>query len=162
MIDQAGMVVGKLKEEHIKVPSHPTRIPNKPPVILIKIDSIRNWLLMSIPRAPTDIRRPISFVRSVTETSMMFMMPIPATSSEKAAATTRITVMVSIVDDIVSIISCWLRIWKSSSSPSLSLCCLRRISVSSLMASSVISSVMAEQMKLEKYVCAMMRFITVV
>jgi hypothetical protein len=31
--------------------------------------------------APRDLRIPISFVRSVTETSMMFMMPMPATSS---------------------------------------------------------------------------------
>ena len=36
-------------------------------------------------RAPTDMRRPISRVRSVTETSMMFMMPMPPTISETAA-----------------------------------------------------------------------------
>ncbi len=40
---------------------------------------------MSRPRAPTAMRRPISRVRSVTETSMMFMMPIPPTSSETEA-----------------------------------------------------------------------------
>ena len=61
---------------------------------------------MSMPLAPTDMRKPISFVRSVTETNMMFMMPIPATRREKAAATTKIIVMVSIVEDMVSIISC--------------------------------------------------------
>ena len=33
-------------------------------------------------RAPTAMRRPISRVRSVTETSMMFMMPTPPTTSE--------------------------------------------------------------------------------
>ena len=38
--------------------------------------------LMSRARAPTAMRRPISRVRSVTETSMMFMMPIPPTNSE--------------------------------------------------------------------------------
>ncbi len=32
--------------------------------------------------APTDMRMPISRMRSVTETSMMFMIPIPPTSSE--------------------------------------------------------------------------------
>ena len=31
--------------------------------------------------APSDLRMPISLVRSVTETSMMFMMPMPATTS---------------------------------------------------------------------------------
>ena len=35
--------------------------------------------------APTAMRRPISRVRSVTLTSMMFMMPMPPTSSETAA-----------------------------------------------------------------------------
>ena len=35
--------------------------------------------------APTAIRRPISRVRSVTETSMMFMIPTPPTTSEMVA-----------------------------------------------------------------------------
>ena len=35
--------------------------------------------------APTAMRRPISRVRSVTLTSMMFMMPIPPTSRDTAA-----------------------------------------------------------------------------
>ena len=41
--------------------------------------------MMSRLRAPTAMRMPISRVRSVTETSMMFMMPMPPTSSEIAA-----------------------------------------------------------------------------
>ena len=40
---------------------------------------------MSRRRAPTAIRRPISRVRSVTDTSMMFMIPMPPTSSETEA-----------------------------------------------------------------------------
>ena len=40
---------------------------------------------MSLPRAPIAIRMPISRVRSVTETSMMFMIPMPPTTSETAA-----------------------------------------------------------------------------
>ena len=36
-------------------------------------------------RAPTAMRRPISRVRSVTDTSMMFMMPTPPTTSEISA-----------------------------------------------------------------------------
>ena len=47
---------------------------------------------MSLPLAPRDLRMPISRVRSVTDTSMMFMMPMPPTSREMAAMATR-TVM---------------------------------------------------------------------
>ena len=39
---------------------------------------------MSARRAPIALRMPISRVRSVTVTSMMFMMPMPPTSSEIA------------------------------------------------------------------------------
>ena len=46
---------------------------------------MRNCLKTSRLRAPTARRRPISRVRSVTETSMMFMMPMPPTTSEMAA-----------------------------------------------------------------------------
>jgi len=35
--------------------------------------------------APMALRMPISRVRSVTDTSMMFMMPMPPTSSEMPA-----------------------------------------------------------------------------
>ena len=35
--------------------------------------------------APSALRSPISRIRSVTETSMMFMTPIPPTSNEMAA-----------------------------------------------------------------------------
>ncbi len=41
------------------------------------------------------LRMPISRVRSVTETSMMFMMPIPPTSSEMPAMLASRMVMVS-------------------------------------------------------------------
>ena len=39
--------------------------------------------------APTALRMPISRVRSVTETSMMFMMPMPPTSKEMPAIAPR-------------------------------------------------------------------------
>ena len=125
-------------------------------------DSMRNCNEMTGPVAPTAMRKPISLVRSVTLTSMMFMMPMPATSNEKAAATTRISVTVSIVLDIVSIISACERILKSSATSPFSLWLSRRICVSSSMAASLISSVTAEQMMFENQVCAAMRFITVV
>ena len=40
-------------------------------------------------RAPSALRTPISRVRSVTETSMMFMMTMPPTTSEMAASETK-------------------------------------------------------------------------
>src|SRR5580704_7233231 len=40
---------------------------------------------MSLPCAPTAMRTPISRVRSVTLTSMMFIMPIPPTTSDTPA-----------------------------------------------------------------------------
>ena len=56
-----------------------------PPARLSVIASARNCISTSRLRAPTAMRRPISRVRSVTETSMMFMMPMPPTSSETPA-----------------------------------------------------------------------------
>ncbi len=47
------------------------------PTRLISTDSIRNCSITSRRDAPTAMRRPISRVRSVTVTSMMFMMPMP-------------------------------------------------------------------------------------
>ena len=43
-------------------------------------DSTRNWRRMSRRRAPSALRTPISRMRSVTETSMMFMTTTPPTS----------------------------------------------------------------------------------
>ena len=47
---------------------------------------------MSRRRAPTALRRPISRVRSVTDTSMMFITPMPPTMSEMPAIAPRNTV----------------------------------------------------------------------
>ena len=55
-----------------------------PPVAAMTTASTRNCSMMSRLRAPTAMRMPISRVRSVTDTSMMFMMPMPPTSSEIA------------------------------------------------------------------------------
>ena len=43
-------------------------------------DSMRNWKRMLRRVAPNAFRTPISRVRSVTLTSMMFMIPMPPTS----------------------------------------------------------------------------------
>ena len=48
---------------------------------------------------------PISRVRSVTETSMIFIMPMPPTSREMAAMATSTAIMVPIMAFMVSIIS---------------------------------------------------------
>ena len=64
--------------------SQPNMIPTMPPIRLSSEDSVMNWIRISRRRAPSALRRPISRVRSVTETSMMFMMPMPPTSSEIA------------------------------------------------------------------------------
>ena len=57
---------------------------------------------MTSPRsAPIALRMPISRVRSVTVTSMMFITPIPPTSSEIAATTPSRTVSVSL-DDVAA------------------------------------------------------------
>src|SRR3989338_3757198 len=53
-----------------------------PPARVIKIASRRNWLRMSLCVAPIALRIPISRVRSVTETSIIFIIPIPPTRSE--------------------------------------------------------------------------------
>ena len=60
-------------------------MPMTPPMSDSVTASIRNWSRMSRRRAPTAMRSPISRVRSVTDTSMMFMMPMPPTSSETEA-----------------------------------------------------------------------------
>ena len=62
-------------------------MPMSPPIRESVIASIKNWSRMWRRRAPTAIRKPISRVRSVTDTSMMFMMPMPPTSSEMLAIT---------------------------------------------------------------------------
>ena len=50
-----------------------------PPSRLMTTLSTRNCVRTSEPRAPIAMRMPISRVRSLTETSMMFMMPMPPT-----------------------------------------------------------------------------------
>ena len=63
----------------------PKAMPSAPPIIDSVTASTRNCFRMSRPRAPTAMRSPISRVRSVTDTSMMFMMPMPPTMSDTDA-----------------------------------------------------------------------------
>src|SRR5271157_3962306 len=65
----------------------PKITPITAPVILIIIASVKNCNKMSTPVAPMAIRKPISRVRSVTDTYMIFMMPMPPTTSDIPAIT---------------------------------------------------------------------------
>ena len=63
------------------------------------------------------MRRPISRVRSVTETSMMFMIPMPPTSSDTPAIAASSVVIVRVVSVRTLAISSCVRTMKSSGSP---------------------------------------------
>ena len=60
----------------------PRIIPRIPPTIQITMDSVMNCNRMEPLVAPRAFLVPISLVRSVMDTSMMFMTPIPPTSRE--------------------------------------------------------------------------------
>ena len=65
------------------IPIAPPRItPMTPPTRQTSIASTMNWVRMSPWVAPSALRTPISRVRSVTVMSMMFITPMPPTSSE--------------------------------------------------------------------------------
>ena len=68
-------------------------------------------------RAPIAIRMPISRVRSVTETSRMFMMPMPPTSSEIDATVASSSAMIRLLPSAACAISLRLRTSKSLSWP---------------------------------------------
>ena len=61
---------------------NPVPTPMTPPSAVTVTASIKNCVRMSFRRAPTAFRIPISFVRSVTDTSMMFITTIAPTISE--------------------------------------------------------------------------------
>ena len=60
-------------------------MPKMPPVMHKITDSSRNCFVMSELRAPSAFLSPISRMRSVTFVSIMFMMPMPPTTSEMEA-----------------------------------------------------------------------------
>ena len=87
----------------------PTMIPRIPPSDVRAADSVRNCMRIRRFRAPSAFFKPISLVRSVTETSMMFMTPMPPTSSaiEATQMSSRLVLDAS---------SCLLRAFSSRSS----------------------------------------------
>ena len=73
------------KREIMSDATAPTVTPITPPIIERPIASRRNCQRMSFRLAPTASRIPISRVLSVTETNIMFRMPIPPVASETRA-----------------------------------------------------------------------------
>ncbi len=69
--------------------------------MLIKIASIKNCSSISFPRAPIAILKPISLVRSVTDTYMIFIIPIPPITNEMPAITVNRTVNKPLVGNLV-------------------------------------------------------------
>ena len=92
---------------------------SSPPMTESVSASTRNCARMWCGLAPTAMRTPISRVRSVTLTSMMFMMPMPPTSSDTAAMLASSVVRVLVPSCCAPAISVRLRIEKSSSPPAL-------------------------------------------
>ena len=76
--------------------TQPTTMPMRPPTMPRTIDSIMNCIMMFWNVAPSALRMPISRVRSVTDTIMMFMMPMPPTSSEMLAIAPKRTVIIAV------------------------------------------------------------------
>ena len=89
----------------------PITIPIAPPKVDISADSIRNCRIRSFCLAPSALRIPISRVRSVTETSMMFMITMPPTTSEIEANPNTIIVNSELIcfqiSRKVSLVSSW-------------------------------------------------------
>ena len=71
--------------EGMAEPPVPARMPTVPPIMLSVTASTRNCRRTSPSVAPTAMRTPISRVRSVTDTSIMFIIPMPPTTSDTAA-----------------------------------------------------------------------------
>ena len=80
-------------------------MPSMPPSAGVVAASVTNRPRMTRSLAPSALRMPISRVRSVTDTIMMFMMPMPPTSSEMAAMAVRIVTTMFTMEVIISSIS---------------------------------------------------------
>ena len=80
-------------------------IPIPQPRSVRTLASVRNCIIISELSAPIDLRIPISRVRSETETSIIFIIPIPPTRSDIAAIPQRNNFSVSVMLVIVESIS---------------------------------------------------------
>jgi len=80
-------------------------IPMIPPKLDRTTASTKNCKRTSLSRAPIASRVPISRVLSVTETSMIFIMPIPPTTRLTAATAPSRDVSTRVVPDKICVIS---------------------------------------------------------
>ena len=78
--------------------------------------STRNWSSTSRARAPMARRMPISRVRSVTDTSMIFMIPMPPTNRLTPATAPNSEVITLVLELITSASCCESKMLKLSSS----------------------------------------------
>ena len=92
----------------------PSAAPSTPPARPSTVASTRNCRRIAAGGAPSALRSPISRVRSVTETSMMFITPMPPTSSDSAAMPVSRMVSVRLTDVAVASSDCWLVMVKSA------------------------------------------------
>ena len=91
-----------------------TNTPTMPPIKQISTASIKNCCKIFDLRAPIAIRTPISRVRSVTDTSIMFITPIPPTTKEITAILEIKSFMVPVLLSMVCLMLSLLTIKKSS------------------------------------------------
>ena len=129
----------------------PRRIPIIPPSPVSITASRRNCVRMFLYVAPSAFLSPISFVRSVTETSIMFIMPIPPTMSEIAATAARNIVSTEVIEErLFARLTCVIT-KKSSLVGSVILCDSRRVSETSSEALGTSSSLTASMTNRLKY-----------
>ena len=88
--DHSGMFAGSAGTAALTNAATPTPIPTpmRPPRLLSVTASVKNCPMMSRRNAPSAFRMPISRVRSVTYTSMMFITPTPPIRSDSPAMKT--------------------------------------------------------------------------
>ena len=77
-----------------------------PPITVSIADSARNWSIIEEVLAPNAFLMPISLVLSVTETSMIFITPIPPTSRE-IPATKEIKAVIIPIISLSRLITSW-------------------------------------------------------
>ncbi len=62
--------------------AEPKTMPISPPIVEVTAASMTNCVIIDLRFAPSALRIPISRVRSVTDTSIIFITPTPATRSD--------------------------------------------------------------------------------
>ena len=87
----------------------PKIIPTIPPIKVSMNDSVKNCIFISFSSAPIAFLKPISLVLSVTVVSIMFIIPIPPTTSEIPAIDASKIVNVFVTEDAVFTIDCWFK-----------------------------------------------------